>query len=192
MVMQSMPLCMRMLHRGLQQDHKLKHQGRLQYGLFLKGAGMTLEEHTLFIQREFTCIMTSEQFSKQYVYSIQHTHGKEGKRASYTLYNCVKTIMGNPPQGGAKLHWCPYRHYNQTSLGTLLGQLKIGSAVNRDMIMSHKRDGHYQLECARHFEVVPPGSASLGETVNLNRVSNHPNGWFTTLVLYHNAKLGKA
>lgn len=32
----SMPLCMRTLHKALRQEHKLKHSGRLQYGLFLK------------------------------------------------------------------------------------------------------------------------------------------------------------
>ena len=30
------PLCMRALHINLQKEHHLKHQGRLQYGLFLK------------------------------------------------------------------------------------------------------------------------------------------------------------
>lgn len=33
-----MPLCMRNLHMALTREHKLKHWGRLQYGLFLKGA----------------------------------------------------------------------------------------------------------------------------------------------------------
>lgn len=32
----SYPLCMRELHRTLRQNHKLKHDGRLQHGLFLK------------------------------------------------------------------------------------------------------------------------------------------------------------
>jgi DNA primase large subunit len=32
----SYPLCMRELHAALRQEHKLKHGGRLQYGLFLK------------------------------------------------------------------------------------------------------------------------------------------------------------
>ncbi|KAL3822623.1 hypothetical protein ACHAXA_006408 [Cyclostephanos tholiformis] len=116
MAARSMPLCMKQLHRGLQRDHKLKHQGRLQYGLFLKGAGMTLEEHTLYFQREFTRIMTGEQFNKQYAYSIRHTHGKEGKRASYTPYNCTRIILGNPPQSGAEHHGCPFRHYDDASL----------------------------------------------------------------------------
>jgi DNA primase large subunit len=60
-----MPLCMRQLQRGLQQDHKLKHWGRLQYGLFLKGAGLTMDEALLFFQRHFTAV-TGEVFQKQY------------------------------------------------------------------------------------------------------------------------------
>jgi DNA primase large subunit len=34
----NMPLCMKNLHKNLKSDHKLKHWGRLQYGLFLKAA----------------------------------------------------------------------------------------------------------------------------------------------------------
>lgn len=40
----SFPLCMRQLHGKLRQDHKLKHHGRLQYVLFLKGIGVTMED----------------------------------------------------------------------------------------------------------------------------------------------------
>lgn len=36
--MNNMPLCMKNLHTHLKVDHKLKHWGRLQYGLFLKAA----------------------------------------------------------------------------------------------------------------------------------------------------------
>lgn len=32
----SMPLCMRVLHKALRREHKLKHWGRLQYGAFLR------------------------------------------------------------------------------------------------------------------------------------------------------------
>ena len=69
---QSMPLCMRQVHDGLKQDHNLKHWGRLQYGLFLKGAGMTMEESRIFFQREISKIMTAEQFQKGYSYNIRH------------------------------------------------------------------------------------------------------------------------
>jgi DNA primase large subunit len=190
MANRSMPLCMKQLHRGLQRDHKLKHQGRLQYGLFLKGAGMSLEEHTLFFQREFTRIMTGEQFNKQYAYSIRHTHGKEGKRATYTPYNCTRIILGNPPQNAAEHHGCPYRHYDDASLSALLGQLKVGNAADRDAIMAHKRDGNFQLACTRHFDAVHPGATTL-EGVSLDGVGNHPNAWFSASVSYHAARSKK-
>jgi len=186
---QSMPLCMQQLHVGLKRDHKLKHQGRLQYGLFLKGAGMPMEEHMLFFQREFTKIMTSEQFNKNYAYNIRHTHGKEGKRATYTPYNCMKIIFGNPPQTGVEHHGCPYKHYDDQNLSALLTKLKIGGLSDRDAIMAHKKEGNFQLACTKHFEVMHPAATSV-EGINLDGVGNHPNAWFSASVQYHNAKNG--
>jgi DNA primase large subunit len=43
-----MPPCMRHLHAQLRRDQHLKHQGRMQYGLFLKGIGLSLEEALIF------------------------------------------------------------------------------------------------------------------------------------------------
>jgi len=185
----SMPLCMSQLHAGLKRDHKLKHQGRLQYGLFIKAAGMSLEEHTVFFQREFTRIMTSEQFSKGYSYSIRHMHGKEGKRASYTPYSCMKIIIGNPPQSGVEHHGCPYKHYDDGNLSALLTKLKVGSSSDRDSIMALKKDGQFQLACQKQFEVTHPLAAGV-DGVNLDGVGNHPNAWFSASVQYHDAKSG--
>lgn len=184
----SMPLCMSQLHSGLKRDHKLKHQGRLQYGLFLKGAGMTMEEHTAFFQREFTKIMTGEQFNKQYGYNIRHMHGKEGKRASYTPYNCMKIVMGSPP-GAGEHHGCPFKHYDDENLSALLGKLKIGGVAEREAILKLKREGNPNLACAKHFEVVH-GGADRVEGVSLEGVGNHPNAWFTASRKYWEAKEG--
>lgn len=37
------PMCMRNLHENLKRNHHLKHFGRLQYGLFLKVASLSLQ-----------------------------------------------------------------------------------------------------------------------------------------------------
>ena len=89
------------LQNNLKKDHKLKHWGRLQYGLFLKGAGMELEQAQLFWENMFTKIMTKDEFVKKYAYSLRHMYGKEGARKNYTPYSCLKIIMGSPPEMGA-------------------------------------------------------------------------------------------
>ncbi|XP_010887300.1 DNA primase large subunit isoform X2 [Esox lucius] len=49
----SYPLCMRQLHRALRESHHLRHGGRMQYGLFLKGVGLTLDQALQFWRSEF-------------------------------------------------------------------------------------------------------------------------------------------
>lgn len=44
---------MRQLHNALRDNHHLRHGGRMQYGLYLKGLGLTLEQALLFWKSEF-------------------------------------------------------------------------------------------------------------------------------------------
>ncbi|XP_068926788.1 DNA primase large subunit isoform X3 [Petaurus breviceps papuanus] len=53
LAMKSFPLCMRQLHKALREHHHLRHGGRMQYGLFLKGIGLTLEQALQFWKLEF-------------------------------------------------------------------------------------------------------------------------------------------
>ena len=96
----NMPLCMKHLHQNLKKEHKLKHWGRLQYGLFLKGAGMELEDAMVFWEGHFTRLLSHDNFQKQYAYSFRHMYGKEGARKNYTPYSCMKIIMGAAPEPG--------------------------------------------------------------------------------------------
>nr|CAB3457853.1 unnamed protein product [Digitaria exilis] len=76
----SFPLCMRHMLDKLRENHHLKHGGRMQFGLFLKGAGLKLEDALAFWRAEFSQKVGSERFDKEYAYSIRHNYGKEGKR----------------------------------------------------------------------------------------------------------------
>lgn len=53
---ENFPLCMRNLHRELRKDSHLKHFGRLQYTLFLKGIGLPLQECIIFWRKSFKLI----------------------------------------------------------------------------------------------------------------------------------------
>ena len=187
----NMPLCMRQLQVGLEQDKKLKHWGRLQYGLFLKGAGMSMEDAIVFFARHFTTV-TNEQFQKEYAYNIRHMYGKEGKRASYTPYNCNKIILGNAPSGGSgEHHGCPYKHYDVDHLDMVLKEVHISNAADRNEIMKLKQSHQYQLACVKQFEIQhqkysssSSSSNAIIDTSMLDNVGNHPNAWFRASIYY--------
>lgn len=80
-----------------------------------QGLGLSMEENLQFWEREFTKIMTVEQFNKNYAYNIRHSYGKEGKRKDYTPKNCSKIVMLPAPQGD-QAHGCPYKHYDEGHL----------------------------------------------------------------------------
>ncbi|CAM9896950.1 unnamed protein product [Chrysoparadoxa australica] len=181
----SMPLCMQQLHVHLKQEHKLRHWGRLQYGLFLKGAGLSVDDAMMFNSlTPFTKIMGLDAFTKNYAYNIRHMYGKEGKRTNYTPYSCIKIIMGLAPTPGDP-HGCPYRHYDESHLSSLLSQLRIGGK-DKDAIMNHAKGKSYQLACQRHFEATHAGAEALWG-VNLE-VGNHPNAWMQASMGVHAAR----
>jgi len=53
---QHFPLCMQNIHRELRKNSHLKHFGRLQYTLFLKGIGLSLQECIIFWRKSFKLI----------------------------------------------------------------------------------------------------------------------------------------
>ncbi|XP_034841333.1 DNA primase large subunit [Maniola hyperantus] len=163
----SFPLCMRQLHEQLRSAHHLKHGGRLQYGLFLKGIGVTLEDSLKFWREEFTKIMELDKFEKQYAYNIRYNYGKEGSKKNYTPFNCLKIINNNV--GPGECHGCPFRHSDFNILkNKLKGYGLEGQAVNDIVDMTKK--GHYQIACSKHFDAVHNTDLGLG--------INHPNQFF--------------
>lgn len=88
----SFPPCMKQLLTVMRNKHHLKHFGRLQLGLFIKGLGLTMEEAYTFWKTEFCKKVDTDKFEKQYGYNIRHMYGKEGKKNDYKPWSCQKVI----------------------------------------------------------------------------------------------------
>ena len=73
----SFPLCMRALHSKLKTAHHLQYHGRVQFRLFLKGCGLTLQDSLAYFQQEFCKKngLTPGEFVKKYSYNIRHAYG---------------------------------------------------------------------------------------------------------------------
>ncbi|NXP84225.1 PRI2 primase, partial [Passerina amoena] len=167
----SFPLCMRQLHRALRESHHLRHGGRMQYGLFLKGIGLTLEQALEFWKKEFIRgKVDADKFDKGYAYSIRHNYGKEGKRTDYTPYSCMKIIMSNPPSQG-DYHGCPFRHSDPELLKQKLQSYKIPPS-GIAQVLELVKGMHYQLACQKYFELTH-------DVDDIGFSLNHPNQYFT-------------
>ncbi|XP_007943821.1 DNA primase large subunit [Orycteropus afer afer] len=149
----SFPPCMRQLHKALRENHHLRHGGRMQYGLFLKGIGLTLEQALQFWKQEFVRgKMDPDKFEKGYSYNIRHSFGKEGKRTDYTPFSCLKIILTNPPSQG-DYHGCPFRHSDPELLKQKLQSYAI-SPGGINQILDLVKGTHYQVACQKYFEML--------------------------------------
>lgn len=155
---ESFPPCMRHLHEALRKEHHLRHFGRLQYGLFLKSIGLTLEQALAFWRAEFTKKMEADKFDKQYAYNVRHSYGKEGKRANYTPYSCLKVILSNNP-GQGDSHGCPFKHWDEEHVRHMLVAHGVSHKAVAE-ITDYARKSHYQLACQKYFEVTHKLSAA--------------------------------
>ncbi|KAJ9593453.1 hypothetical protein L9F63_014982 [Diploptera punctata] len=159
--------CMRQLHEHLRATHHMRYGGRMQYGLFLKGIGVSLEDSMKFWREEFTKMMDIDKFEKGYSYNIRHSYGQEGKRADYSPYNCIKIIMSNV--GPEDKHGCPFKNYDVLNLKQKLLNWNIPiSGINE--VIEYVNQGHYQLACGKFFQLSHGVKTELG--------INHPNQYF--------------
>ena len=165
---QSFPLCMRNLYGHLKDSHHLKHGGRMQLGLFLKGIGLRLEDALAFWRAEFCRKIPGETFEKQYAYGIRHNYGREGKRADYTPYSCLKVIMSTP--GAGEHHGCPYRTFSEESLRAAMRGMRLGGAAVAE-VLERVKGKHYQLACGVAFAATHGGC-------ECDAGVQHPNGYF--------------
>lgn len=154
-----------------------------------KGLGLSMEESMAFWRREFCAGgMDGDRFEKQYAYGIRYNYGKEGKRADFSPYSCMKIITGSTMTSPDDAHGCPFRHAQPDELRRLLvaqaariagtrpggepSQPQQQAAVTAyvDSIMQLVQKQHYQIACRAYFELahaIPLGQSGVAIT--------HPN-----------------
>jgi DNA primase large subunit len=167
-------MCMRNLHDRLRKDHHLKHMGRMQYGLFLKGIGLDLKDALTFWRQEFAKVMAADKFDKSYSYNIRHNYGKEGKRTDYTPYSCIKIILFPTGSTTGEAHGCPFIHHDREHLRENL-RAQIPDPAGVQSIVDLVQNSHYQIACRRHWELTHPNA---GHDQARELVINHPNQYF--------------
>jgi DNA primase large subunit len=149
----SFPLCMQNLHRSLRRDAHLKHFGRLQYTLFLKGIGLNLEEALVFWRGGFNKI-TDDTFNKEYRYNVRHSYGDVGGDSNrrgngYSPFSCQKILTEHPP-GPGEAHGCPYRHFSTDNLTALLQQVGVNDHEVLRGVKEDKEKQKFHLACNRY------------------------------------------
>ncbi|TGJ87883.1 hypothetical protein E0Z10_g835 [Xylaria hypoxylon] len=192
------PLCMQNLHKTLRRDAHLKHFGRLQYTLFLKGIGLNLEECLVFWRSSFHKI-TDDTFNKEYRYNVRHTYGDVGgdsnrRGGGYSPFSCQKILTEHPP-GPGEAHGCPYRHFNLENLTTLLQGVGITDRSVLNGVKEDKDSQKFHMACNRVFEHVHKNEIKKAKDESVMTSAQletivHPNEYFKRSYLLKN--LGKA
>ncbi|EFN83692.1 DNA primase large subunit [Harpegnathos saltator] len=146
----SYPCCMRVLHKALRKNHHLTHGGRIQYGLFLKGIGISLSDAMTFWKSEFINIMDEAAFEKEHTYQIRFIFGWEGTRRDYQPYKCSKIMESTV--GPRDYHGCPFKHMPRDVLEDELVNCGF-NALERSAIMNLSQNGQYSAACNKYYEI---------------------------------------
>lgn len=143
------PLCMQSIHRTLKENHHLKHDCRMQYGIFLKNLGLPYEDAMEFIAGEFMKSMPEEIFKKKYSYYFKHYYGKVGSRINYKPYTC-EFIQNMTPIGPHMYHGCPFKHWDKT---TVVAEIKRNRICARDLrdIEDLVSANQFRKACTKYF-----------------------------------------
>ncbi|KAA6400167.1 MAG: DNA primase large subunit [Streblomastix strix] len=114
----SFPPCMLNMHNHLRKDHHLKYDARVQYGLFIKGCGMSLDESISLFRSEYTHSIPENKFDREYAYGIRYNYGLEGKRVNFTPKDCQFLIRH--PGNTLEVNGCPFARLTQDELKPFL------------------------------------------------------------------------
>ncbi|CAG2101601.1 unnamed protein product [Medioppia subpectinata] len=166
---ESFPPCMQNIHEILRKEHHLKYYGRVHYGLFLRGIGLTLEDALDFFREEFIKKTTPEKFQKEYSYGIRYNYGKEGRKVAGMAYGCSKIINNNPP-GVADTHGCPFKHFDANHLKQFLRKHDIKENESNEIGEIVEKEQDHVKACSKYFSCKHQWYPEIS--------FNHPNQYY--------------
>lgn len=183
------PACATRLMIGLEDKHHLRHEGRLQLTMFLKGIGLGPVEALKFWQFQFTTgvgSMSIETFNKDYKYNFRHSYGLEGGRINYKPFSCSQ-IMSKPKPSKNEYHGCPYRDLGNDNLSQLLRKMGLKDDSNLQRVLELSEKGEFNGACTKVFEVLNDDiikeNMKRGHPITENAIM-HPNEYFNRAIVY--------
>lgn len=149
----------------------------LQYGLFLKGSGLPLDEAMIYFRQHFTRKITVDEFTKRYAYNIRYNYGQEGKRANFQPHSCQHIIMRsrNNPNELRDPHGCPFRNWSDAKYRRFLELERLDS--NAIAEISSLAGEHPQRACILHFMKKFPEADST-------TMGTHPHKYYISARLH--------
>ncbi|XP_023934755.2 DNA primase large subunit-like [Bicyclus anynana] len=130
------PPCMLHLHQHLRNTHRLTHDQRFYYSLFLKDLGMPVEEAIMFWREEYqkppngksACCHNWAKDEKKFVYGIRHMYGLEGGRKEYSCRNChqIQNCDTVYSEGG-----CPFKSFDDNKMEEILNISKTDPVLSQ-------------------------------------------------------------
>lgn len=144
------PLCMKIQYDNLKENHHLKYFSRVQYGLFLKGIGLSITDALKMWHDEFTKIMSEEDYKKEkFEYFFQHQYGLKGSKINFNSLSCEEIQEQAVPPG--QIHGCPFIHWDDAKLQD---KLRAETLKNTEIqkIIDLKKQGKCREACTRYFQ----------------------------------------
>lgn len=163
------PLCMSEILDGLKTKHQLKHWGRLQLGLFLKGIGMRMEDNIIFFNNHLGKLSDASKKIQEYKYYLEHMYGKRGKKTDYTPWSCQKIADKAIPTSN-DIYGCPFKFYSDSHLAKALKSRNLDEGHINEVLGARKVA--FNLGCRRMFELthnIPKAKPGVGR---------HPNSYY--------------
>jgi DNA primase large subunit len=137
------PPCMMHLSQKLKQFNHLKHEGRRQLWLFLKGCGMDAQDNKEFFRKHFMAKVSTSDL-KSHMYNIDHAYGLVGKKQPERPKNCRNIVTGPAPRKDEH-HGCPFAHWRKEELHEYLRKNYNISEASLADVLKEKEENHFQV-----------------------------------------------